>query len=83
MSNEIVARLKDLRLHGMAANWPELVAHNRHSALEPEALMRGLLDAEAAERDVRSIGYQHLVANSAASSATVARQSTAFAATAC
>jgi DNA replication protein DnaC len=62
MSKEIVARLKELRLHGMAANWPELVAHNRHSALEPEALMRGLLDAEVAERDVRSIGYQHLVA---------------------
>ncbi len=59
MSKDIATRLKELRLYGMAANWPELLAHNRHAALEPEALIRSLLDAEAAERDVRAIGYQH------------------------
>lgn len=58
MSADIVARLKSLKLHGMAANWPELVAHCRHAALEPEALVRQLLDAEGAERQVRSIAYQ-------------------------
>ncbi len=58
MSAEIVARLRALKLHGMAANWPELLAHCRHAALEPEALMRELLDAEGAERQVRSIAYQ-------------------------
>lgn len=58
MSTEIVARLKTLKLHGMAANWPELVARCRHSALEPEALVELLLDAEGAERHLRSIGYQ-------------------------
>ena len=58
MSADIVARLKALKLHGMAANWPELLAHNRHAALEPEALVRQLLDAERAERTVRSIAYQ-------------------------
>jgi DNA replication protein DnaC len=58
MSAEIVTRLRALKLHGMAANWPELVARCRHAALEPEALVEQLLDAEGAERQVRSIGYQ-------------------------
>ena len=58
MSTEIVARLKALKLHGMAANWPELVARSRHAALEPEVLLTQLLDAEGAERTVRSIAYQ-------------------------
>lgn len=58
MSTEIVTRLKALKLHGMAANWPELLAHCRHAALEPEALVDQLLLAEGAERQVRSIGYQ-------------------------
>jgi len=58
MSTEIVSRLKALKLHGMAANWPELAAHCRHAALEPEALLTQLLDAEAAERTARSIAYQ-------------------------
>lgn len=58
MSTEIITRLKALKLYGMAANWPELLAHCRHAALEPEALMDQLLKAEGAERQVRSIGYQ-------------------------
>lgn len=58
MSTEIVTRLRSLKLHGMAANWPELVARCRHSALEPEVLVEQLLDAEGAERQLRSIGYQ-------------------------
>jgi len=58
MSADIVARLKALKLHGMAANWPELLAHCRHAALEPERLVEQLLDAEGAERNVRSIAYQ-------------------------
>ena len=58
MSTEIVTRLKALKLHGMASNWPELVAHCRHAALEPEQLIKQLLDAEGAERNVRSIAYQ-------------------------
>ena len=62
MSTDIVTRLKALKLHGMAANWPELLAHCRHAALEPEALVRQLLDAEGAERTVRSIAYQMHVA---------------------
>jgi len=62
MSADIVVRLKALKLHGMASNWPELVAHCRHAALDPEDLVRRLLDAESAERQVRSIAYQMAVA---------------------
>ena len=58
MSVELVAKLKSLKLHGMAQTWPELLAKARHSALEPELLLRELLAAETAEREVRSIAYQ-------------------------
>ena len=58
MSVELVARLKALKLHGMAQTWPELLARARHSALEPEPLLRELLAAETAEREVRSMAYQ-------------------------
>ncbi len=51
MSTEIVTRLKALKLHGMAANWPEVAAHCRHAALEPEALLTQLLDAEGLPDD--------------------------------
>jgi len=30
----------DLKLFGMATNWPEIVACGRHAALDPEELMR-------------------------------------------
>lgn len=58
MSNEIVARLKSLRLWGMAQSWPELVSQARHAAFDPERLMSELLSAECAEREVRSLAYQ-------------------------
>ena len=58
MSIELIARLKALKLHGMAQCWPELMAKARHSELEPEQLMAELLRAETAEREVRSIAYQ-------------------------
>jgi DNA replication protein DnaC len=58
MSIDIVARLKSLKLHGMAQSWPELVAQARHAEFEPEQFMTHLLLAESAEREVRSIAYQ-------------------------
>jgi DNA replication protein DnaC len=58
MSSETITRLKQFRLHGMAAGWPEIVARCRHAPLEPDELVRHLLDAEGAERKVRSISYQ-------------------------
>jgi DNA replication protein DnaC len=58
MSVELMARLKALKLHGMAQCWPELIAKARHSDLPPETWMSELLAAETAEREVRSIAYQ-------------------------
>ena len=58
MSVDTIARLKSLKLHGMAQSWPELVAHARHTAFDPEQFMTQLLAAEGAEREVRSIAYQ-------------------------
>jgi DNA replication protein DnaC len=62
MSTEIVQLLRSLKLHGMAANWPEFLARSRHSAQDPQALMRELIDAEIAERSMRSTAYQMSVA---------------------
>lgn len=58
MSNDLVARLRELRLHGMAHSWPELAAKARHHAFEPEQLVGELVSAELAEREVKSLAYQ-------------------------
>lgn len=58
MSTEIVGLLRSLKLHGMAANWPEFLARSRHSAQDPQALVQALISAEIAERSMRSIAYQ-------------------------
>lgn len=58
MSNEMVAQLKALKLHGMAASWPELLAQARHAEFEPQRFMESLIAAERAEREVRSVAYQ-------------------------
>lgn len=58
MSIDTVAKLKGLKLHGMASSWPELLAKARHAEFDPERFMEQLLAAERAEREVRSIAYQ-------------------------
>ena len=58
MSIEIVSQLKNLKLHGMAQCWPELVAKALHSDIEPERLLHELIAAETAEREVKSLAYQ-------------------------
>jgi DNA replication protein DnaC len=58
MSQEIIASLKALKLHGMAANYPEVAAQARHTEFSPEAFLTQLLKSETAERAVRSIAYQ-------------------------
>ena len=62
MSAELIARLKALKLHGMAQSWPELMARGRHSEFDPEQFVTELLASESAEREVRSIAYQMMVA---------------------
>jgi DNA replication protein DnaC len=58
MSVEIIAELKQLKLNGMATCYPELVAKARHTAFEPDTFMTQLVEAEMAERTVRSMAYQ-------------------------
>ena len=58
MSQEIIGALKALKLHGMAANYPEVAAQARHTDFSPEAFLSQLLRAEQAERSVRSMAYQ-------------------------
>jgi DNA replication protein DnaC len=55
---EIIAQLKALKLYGMAAALTELTEHPNGPLLNPEVLMTQLLQAEVAEREVRSIAYQ-------------------------
>jgi DNA replication protein DnaC len=62
VSIETVAKLKALKLHGMAGSWAELLARARHAEFDPERFIEQLLAAERAEREVRSIAYQMNVA---------------------
>jgi len=56
MPADIPARLKTLHCHGMASAWAEYAA--QATPLSAEALLRRLIDAELAERQARSLGYQ-------------------------
>jgi DNA replication protein DnaC len=58
MSVEIIAELKELKLNGMASCYPELLAKARHSEFVPDTFMKQLIEAETAERTVRSMAYQ-------------------------
>lgn len=55
--SEIVACLKAIKLHGMAAAFDDLTSHGTPPD-SPEALMTQLLRAETSEREVRSLSYQ-------------------------
>lgn len=55
---DIVAELKALRLHGMARCYEEQSAHGGASVEIAAEFFGGLLDAEVADRRVRSIHYQ-------------------------
>ena len=58
MSNDLVAQLKALKLHGMAQTLPELLAQARSHAMDVEQVLQALLAAETAEREVKSLAYQ-------------------------
>ena len=51
---DLPLRMKQLKLHGMASQWPELLAKLRLHAMDPEHWMAELLQAESAERQVRA-----------------------------
>jgi DNA replication protein DnaC len=58
MSVEIITELKALKLNGMASCYPELLAQSRHTEFAPDAFLKQLIEAETAERTVRSMAYQ-------------------------
>ena len=64
MSIDLLTRLKELRLYGMAETWAEIKAEEpqRQQALSPEQLLRQLIDAEITDRQTRSLNYQLKVA---------------------
>lgn len=56
---ELVAELKQLRLHGMALAWAELVEPGSNAAVESSRwLLEHLLDVEGSDRAMRSVRYQ-------------------------
>ena len=53
-----LAQLKSLHLYGMATAWSELLAEGARRPMQPEAWLDRLIDAEQADRQVRSLRYQ-------------------------
>jgi DNA replication protein DnaC len=53
-----LAQLNALHLYGMAAAWSELLAEGPRRPVQPEAWLDRLIDAELADRHVRSLRYQ-------------------------
>ena len=56
---EVMLELKQLRLHGMAAAWADLIEQGGNAALESARwLIEHLLQAEATDRAMRSVSHQ-------------------------
>ena len=59
---DVVARLREMKLYGMASQWPELSVKARQHQLPPEQWFGELLQAETTERQVRALANQMKVA---------------------
>lgn len=57
-STDRLAQLNALPLYGMAAAWSELLAERPRRPVQPKAWLDRLIDAELADRQVRSLRYQ-------------------------
>ena len=56
---DVAAELRNLRLHGVAGAWEEVVAQGDSAGLQTSRwLIEHLLQAEHTDRHVRSISYQ-------------------------
>jgi len=53
-----LAHLNALHLYGMATAWSELLAEGPRRPVQPEAWLDRLIEAELADRQVRSLRYQ-------------------------
>ena len=56
MSTDLLTQLKALHLYGMAEAWSELSAEMpQHKQISPETVLSQLINAEIAERQLRSL----------------------------
>lgn len=55
---DVIAELKALRLHGMAATWAELAEQNNAELIRSSWLVEQMLKAEASDRATRSVSHQ-------------------------
>ena len=56
---DLIAELKELRLHGMVAAWAELIEQGGNAAVDSSRwLLEHLLSAETADRAMRSVRHQ-------------------------
>jgi len=58
LRTDCLAHLNALHLYGMATAWSELLAEGPQRPIQPEAWMDRLIEAELADRQVRSLRYQ-------------------------
>jgi DNA replication protein DnaC len=62
MRRDVSTELKELRLHGMAAAWADLIAQGQEQVASAKWLIEHLLQAEHTDRAMRSIAHQMKVA---------------------
>ncbi len=63
MTRDLVSELKQLRLHGMASAWTDLVEQGSNATLDGSRwLLEHLLQAEGTDRAMRSVSHQMQVA---------------------
>lgn len=55
---DLIVELKQLRLHGMATGWAELLEQVNVDAASSQWLLERLLQAKVADRAVRSVSHQ-------------------------
>jgi len=55
---DLIVELKQLRLHGMAAGWAELLEQGNAEVASSQWLLERLLQAESTDRAVRSVSHQ-------------------------
>jgi hypothetical protein len=55
---DVIAALKALRLHGMAATWGELAEQNNAELDRSRWLVEQMLRAETSDRATRSVSHQ-------------------------
>ena len=58
MKRDVIAELKALRLHGMAATWADLCEQSGAEVDASRWLIEQMLRAEVSDRATRSVGHQ-------------------------